>query len=172
MSFGDSIQRRADFLRKRGADVERILRETCRGAAMQAVKAAQNKTPPTGDDLGGVSTRSGQLKEHWATDSKVEPQVRAGQGGGTEYAAMLRNNMDYASYVDQGHRMDKHFVPGLMVNPATGKLERVDPSMGGIMVGTKTGYVPGVFMAEAGREAFEDNAMKGLDGLAREVLGP
>lgn len=44
--------------------------------------------------------------------------------------------------------MDMHFVPGLIINPYTGLLERVDPSLGGIMVGTKTKYVRGLYMKE------------------------
>lgn len=172
MSFGEAVQRRADLLRRRGADVDRILRDACRGAAVRAVAAAQDRTPPTEAGLGGVNARSGQLKQHWATDSVTEPEIRPGGAGCAEYAAQLRNDTQYASYVDQGHRVEKHFVPGLMVNPATGRLEQVDPGLGGIMVGTKTAYVAGVFMAEAGHEAFEDAALKMLDGVAREVFKP
>lgn len=170
MSFGDAIQRRADLLRKRGADVDRILRDTARGAAIQAVRAAQDKTPMTEDDLAGVGTRSGRLKQLWATDSKTEPEIRPHPGGGVEYLTRLGNNAEYASYVDQGHRMDKHFVPGLMADPVTGKLERVDPKLGGIMVGTKTSYVPGIHASEAGRDAFEDSAVRELNKIAREVF--
>lgn len=181
MSFGDAIQRRADLLRKRGADMDRIFRETAKGAAMRAVAAAQEKTPPTADDMSGVSTRSGQLKQHWATDSKTVPEVRPHPGGGVEYVSRLGNDMRYASYVDRGHRMDRHFVPGLAVNPVTGKLERVEAKytdelgishVRGIVVGTKTFYVQGVFMTDAGHKAFEDTALVELDKIAREVFKP
>lgn len=172
MSFGDAIQRRADLLRRRGADVDRIFRETAKGAARRAVAAAQDKTPPTAEDMGGVNTRSGQLKQHWATDSKTAPDVRPHPGGGVEYAALLKNNQQYASYVDRGHRMDKHFVPGLVINQVTGRLERVEPSQGGIMVGTKTFYVQGAFMTDAGHKAFEETALRELDRTVREVFKP
>lgn len=125
----------------------------------------------TADDLAGVGTRSGGLKQRWATDSKPEPVLRPVPGG-QEYATELRNDAQYASYVDQGHRMDRHFVPGLMVNPGTGRLERVDPALGGIMVGTKTKYVPGVFMSEAGVDAFKDSSVRELGRIAREVFKP
>lgn len=59
-----------------------------------------------------------------------------------------------------------------MVNPGTGKLERVDPELGGMMVGTKTKYVPGVFMSEAGIDAFEDSSVRELGRVAREVFKP
>lgn len=58
MSFGDSIQRRSDLLRKRGANVELTLLSVSRGATMRAVAAAQDKTPMTANDLAGVGTRS------------------------------------------------------------------------------------------------------------------
>ena len=60
----------------------------------------------------------------------------------------LNNNMQYASYVNDGHRVDKHFVPGLIINGNL--LERSPDGSGGIMVGTKTSYVQGKYMKEAG----------------------
>ena len=68
---------------------------------------------------------------------------------------VLANNMEYASYVNDGHRMDKHYVPGLMVNPFNGMLERVPPDAGGIVVGTKTTYVEGLFMTDAAKEEYQ-----------------
>ena len=90
-------------------------------------------------DISGTNTRSSSLKEHWAIDSRIDP-IGAGS---SEYVTVLGNNMQYASYVDQGHRMDKHFVPGLVIDPVSGNLERSPDGSGGIMVGTKTLYVPG-----------------------------
>lgn len=170
MSFGDAIQRRADLLRKRGADVDRIFWETSRGATIQAIAAAQDKTPATMDDLAGTDTRSGGMKEQWAVESELEPEIRPHLDSGTDYVTYLNNNAEYASYVDQGHQMHRHFVPGLILDSETGKLERVPPDEGGIMVGTKTSYVPGIFAVEAGRDAFEDAAVRALNKAAQEVF--
>ena len=79
-----------------------------KNATIRAVEAAQEKTPPTADSLSGINTRTGELKQHWATDSKIIPEQQAGQ-----YVTELNNNKEYASFVNDGHRMDKHFVPGL-----------------------------------------------------------
>lgn len=171
MSFGDAMQRRADLLRKRGADVDQILKETAKGATIQYIRAATEKTPPTADGFAGTNTRSGELKAHWATDSVTEPMIYR-YSGRNEYETFGKNNVQYASYVDQGHRMDKHFVPGLIINPVTEQLEKVDPDMGGIMVGTKTSYVPGLFMSEVARDAYEEYALKELNRLLREVFRP
>lgn len=68
------------------------------------------------------------------------------------------------------NHMDKHFVPGLTLDPVTEKLERGDPSDGGIMVGVKTQYVPGIFMTEAGKDAYEKAALNGLSQKLQELM--
>ena len=70
-------------------------------------------------------------------------------------------------------RMDKHFVPGLLVDPYTGLLERVDPGMpgAGLMVGTKTAYVPGLYMKEKGVDKYKEVVEFELNKLPGEVFG-
>ena len=172
MSFGDAMQRRANILRKRGADMDKTFIEISKGATVKYVDAATEKTPPNTGAVGGTNTQSGELKSHWAADSVTVPQVYRYASDGNEYETLGQNNVQYASYVDQGHRMDKHFVPGLIIDPVTNRLEKVSPDVGGIMVGTKTQYVPGVFMSEAGRDAYEEFALKEMNRLLREVFKP
>ena len=62
----------------------------------------------------------------------------------------LNNHMQYASYVNDGHRVDKHFVPGLIKNGSL--LERSPDGSGGLMVGTKTTYVKEIHEAESNRK--------------------
>lgn len=162
-NFQSHLNLYAKKLHKQAADVEKIFAETSRGATLRAIEAASEKTPPV-DDLSGTNTRSGHMKEHWAADSISEPAKNGG-----EYATELKNNAQYASYVDQGHRMDKHFVPGLMLNPLTEKLEQVDRNAGGIMVGVKTKYVPGVHAAQAGHDAFEIASLTELRKISKKV---
>ncbi len=143
-----------------------LLSDAAKNATLRAVEAAQDKTPPTADSLSGTNTRSGELKQHWATDSKIIPEQQ-----GDQFVTELANNKDYASYVNDGHRMDRHFVPGLYVNPASGLLE-YDPGRKGevgIMVGTKTQYVPGVYMLEAGQQAYEDTIKAEMEQVGREL---
>lgn len=130
-------------------------------ATFAAVKASQAATPPVGD-VRGTKTRTGELKAHWATDSVTKPERR-----GNRLITALANNMQYASYVNDGHRMDRHFVPGLYINPFSGQLEYDEQRRGevGIMVGTKTQYVPGLFMAEKGEEAYKKAVDEGIDKL-------
>ena len=159
MSYTVTLQQRIQQLKKAQADLPNILYKTAKGATMRAVEAAMDATPPkkgTGS-LKGTHTRTGELKEHWATDSVVEPLVTGGK-----YENFLRNDMGYASYVDRGHRMDKHFVPGLYVDE-NGVLNYDPTAKVGLVVGTKTKYVKGEFMVDKAREAYEKACLTELD---------
>lgn len=133
-----------------------------KGATLRAVDKAAELTPPTLDDLSGTNTRSGEMKQHWASDSKVIPVRR-----GDTYVTELNNDKDYASYVNDGHRMDRHFVPGLVINPESGMLEYNPDGTGGIVVGTRTQYVEGLFMEEAAHEEYHRVVRVEADRLRR-----
>lgn len=120
-----------------------------KNATIRAVEKAVDMTPPLENDLRGTNTRSGEMKQHWPTDSDTTPQESGGK-----YTTLLANNKDYASYVNDGHRMDRHFVPGLYVNPSSGMLEINPDGTGGLVVGTQTSYVPGLHMEEAAQEEY------------------
>lgn len=159
MSYTVTLQQRIQQLKKAQADLPNILYKTAKGATMRAVEAAMDATPPkkgTGS-LKGTHTRTGELKQHWATDSVVEPLVTGGK-----YETFLKNDKEYASYVDQGHRMDKHFVPGLYVDE-NGVLNYDPTAKVGLVVGTKTKYVKGEFMVDKAREAYEKAVLTELD---------
>lgn len=162
-SFGAQMRKRLDKLREAGADVQQIIQEVAEGATIAAVETAVNKTPPNGAPIAGTNMRSGNMAQHWATDSKTTP-VKAGLAFKTE----LCNNMQYASYVNDGHRMDKHFVPGLIVND--GLLERSPDGSGGIMVGTKTSYVAGKHMKQAAIGKYRQVVRTELDKRVREAF--
>lgn len=153
-----TFQERIDQLRDAEARLPGTLASIAKGATQRAVEKATELTPPTLDDLSGTNTRSGEMKQHWASDSKVNPVHR-----GDTYVTELNNDKQYASYVNDGHRMDRHFVPGLVINPYSGKLEMVSEGyrdalgvnhLPGIVVGTKTQYVKGLFMEEAAHEEY------------------
>ncbi len=122
------------------------------------------RTPPNDGKLRGVNMISGELAQHWVTDSQIVPV----QTGGT-FSTVLSNDKQYASYVNDGHRLDKHFVPGLYVDDS-GLLSRDLSRDTGLMVGTKTSYVPGVYMKEAGVDKYAEVAETELRKLAGEVL--
>lgn len=170
MSYTVSLQKRIQQLKKAQADLPEILYKTAKGATMRAVEAAMDATPPkegTGA-LKGVNTRTGDLKAHWATDSKTAP-MGGGISGGSSYTTILANDKEYASYVDQGHRMDKHFVPGLYVDES-GQLNYDPAAKTGLVVGTKTKYVKGEFMVDKAKEAYEKAVLTELDKEIARLL--
>ena len=169
MSYTVSLQQRLQKLKKAQADLPELLYRTAKGATLRAIEAAQAATPPKeGTGRGpyiGTNTITGELKAHWATDSRAEPQI-----DGTSYQTELNNGMEYASYVDQGHRMDRHFVPGLYINPESGLLE-YDPSAEvGLVVGTKTRYVKGEFMVDKAKEEYERVVLFELDKEIKRLM--
>lgn len=163
-----TIQQRLDALRKNQNKLAKELGNIAKGATMRAVQEAADNTPPTKDDLSGTNTRTGSMKRAWARDSKVEPMGGALSGGGT-FVTILANNMEYASYVNDGHRMDRHFVPGLVINEESGLLEFNPDGKGGIVVGTKTSYVEGLFMTDKAIKKWRETLDVEIDKLVRRL---
>ena len=166
-SFGSQLRKRIEELRKAGQNVPKILEDVAEGATIEAVRVAAENTPPNGGaSIAGTNTRSGEMAQHWMTDSITAP-VGSALSVGTTFMTVLANNMQYSSYVNDGHRVDKHFVPGLVVN---GNLLEEDPDgEGGIMVGTKTMYVKGKYMKEKAIKRYRTVVKTELNKRVREV---
>jgi hypothetical protein len=155
-----NFEARIKHLRAAREKLPERLSAASRNATLRAVEVATDLTPPTETDLRGANTRSGELKQHWATDSVTEPTIE-----GDRYTTILANNKAYSSYVNDGHRMDRHFVPGLVINEQSGTLEYNPDGKGGIVVGTKTQYVPGIHMVDKAKKAFQDTLKEELQDL-------
>lgn len=147
MDLSDNVKR----LQNIAAMLPGRLNDIAKTATERAVEKAAELTPPTQNDLRGTNTRTGEMKQHWATDSDTNPQKR-----GKDLVTRLANDKEYASYVNDGHRMDRHFVPGLYINPYSGMLEYAPGADVGIVVGTKTAYVPGLFMVDEAKKVYEE----------------
>lgn len=162
MSYNVNLQQRLHQLEQMRAALPGTLRQVQTKAVVRAVEAAADATPPkAGTGRGshsGTNTLTGQLKAHWRRDSQIEP-VNTGAG----YVSVLANNMEYAPYVNDGHRMDRHFVPGLYIDPNTGQLAYDPAAKGGLVVGTKTRYVKGEFMVDKAKKVYQDTILKELD---------
>lgn len=161
MSFGQVTRKRFEQLRKMGQNVPKIMEEVAEGATIAAVERATELTPPNGAAIAGTGTRTGEMAEAWTVDSVTKPVMTAASARTT-----LANNMQYASYVNDGHRMDEHFVPGLIKNGPL--LEKVNPKMGGITVGTQTKYVKGKYMKQAAIGRYRKVARMELDKRIKE----
>ncbi len=166
MALGDGMKRRLAELERCFPDVQSRIADIAQGATLRAVETAAELTPPNtfgNGELRGVNMISGELAEHWESDSSCTPT-------GADFVTVLANNMEYASYVNDGHRMDKHFVPGLYVD-ADGLLsmDLSEPKGAGLMVGTKTSYVEGLHITEQAIDKYDEVAREELDKLTREM---
>ena len=161
MSFGQATRNRFEQLRKMGQNVPKIMEEVAEGATIAAVERATELTPPNGAAIAGTGTRTGEMAKAWTVDSVTKPVMTEASARTT-----LANNMQYASYVNDGHLMDEHFVPGLIKNGPL--LEKVDPKMGGIMVGTQTKYVKGKYMKQAAIGRYRKVVRMELDKRIKE----
>lgn len=150
-------------------DFHGVLAKACKKATIRAVEATTEATPPKADTgrgpYIGTGTVTGELKQHWATDSQVEPVI-----SGSKIFTALKNNLPYAGYVNDGHRLDRHFVPGLHINEHTGLLEYDPGADVGIIVGTKTKFVKGEFMVDKGKEAYVETLKEELGVQVKELL--
>ncbi len=163
-SFGSQMRKRLAELRKAGQDVPGIMAEVAEGATIEAVRVATENTPPNGGaPISGTNTRSGDMAQHWATDSQTTPVIT-----GSSVITSLANNMQYSSYVNDGHRVDKHFVPGLIADG--GRLQEDPDGEGGITVGTKTTYVKGRYMKEKAIGRYRTVVRIELDKQVREAF--
>jgi len=166
MELGDGLRKRLAELEKRFPDIKNRLADIAQGATLQAVELAVELTPPNTFEDGeqrGVNMISGEMAQHWVSDSSCTPV-------GVGFSTILANNMEYASYVNDGHRVDKHFVPGLYID-ADGLLsmELGKPKGVGLMVGTKTTYVEGLHITEQAIDRYEETVRTERDKLTREM---
>jgi hypothetical protein len=136
-----------------------------KSACQDMVIAAAESTPPLNGEDRGKNTVTGNLASHWGYDVNDD---------GDNTRITLYNNMQYASYVDQGHRMSEHFVPWLYID-GMGAIARHIPTPGeklfGLVVGTKTEYVKGYGMVEKAKDRFIKSLTIAHDKLMEEVEG-
>lgn len=188
MALGDGVRARLAELSARAPDIGGRIAAIAERATVRAVEEAAAHTPPNtfeDGELRGVHTITGQMAQQFAVSSgsgdkqpeMLESWKAASQTAPTAaadgYRTVLANNMQYASYVNDGHRVDKHFVPGLYADPATGLLsmDPAKPKGVGLMVGTKTTYVEGLHITEAAEDMYQKVVETELHKLTREVFG-
>lgn len=171
MSRTVTIAQRVRELQRLQANMPRVLTKAAKQATMKAVEVAADNTPPkAGTGRGGYIGKNmltGELKAAWAKDSVVEPMGGALSGGDT-FVTILGNNQEYVSYVENGHVLNKHFVPGLYIDD-NGLLSRNTDGSGGLVVGTKTRWIKGEFMADKGKAAYHRAIVDLLDREIRRL---
>ena len=162
--FGAETRRYMKRLQKAGVKVREIVIDAAKTGTMAAVETAAQHTPPNGGaPIRGVNTRTGELAQSWATDSQTTPTV-----SGDTISTALCNNKQYASYVNDGHRMDKHFTTHVAIE--NGMLVGKPDGTGGLMVGTKTSYIPGLYMKEKATGKYKTTVRYMLQDAVRRAM--
>lgn len=167
MELGEGLRRRLAELEKLAPDIPKRLAAIAEDATIRAVDEAMALTPKNTfahGELRGVNMISGELAKHWDTDSQTVPEV-----SGENLTTVLANDMEYASYVNDGHRVDRHFVPGLYIDEETGLLSRDLARKGGLVVGTKTTYVEGLHITDKAIDKYDEVVRAELEQLTREL---
>lgn len=78
-------------------------------------------------------------------DARAKWQTKKAYKVANGFRARLFNNSEHIGYINYGHRMEPHFVPGKWV----GDVFDYDPSAKtGVIMGARTKYVKGKFMLE------------------------
>lgn len=123
---------------------ERDIKDACN----EMVLRAKETTPPLNGEDRGKNTVTGDLAASWKYEIK---QIKG------DWKVTIKNDVQYASYVNDGHIMKEHFVPWLYID-GMGVLARHIPNPGeplfGLTVGTKTKKVEGYNMVEKAKERF------------------
>lgn len=162
--FGAETRRYMKRLQKAGVKVREIVIDAAKTGTMAAVETAAEHTPPNGGaPIRGVNTRTGEMAQSWATDSQIIPTV-----SGDTITTALCNNKQYASYVNDGHRMDKHFTTHVAIE--NGMLVGKPDGTGGLMVGTKTSYIPGLYMKEKATGKYKTTVRYYLQDAVRRAM--
>lgn len=168
MELGDGLRRRLAELEKLAPEVPKRLAGIAEEATIRAVDEAVALTPPNTfahGELRGVNMISGELAQHWATDSQTSPEP-----SGENLTTALANDMEYASYVNDGHRVDRHFVPGLYVDEdGLLSMDLSKPKGVGLMVGVKTTYVEGLHITDKAIDKYDEVVRAELEQLTREL---
>ena len=102
-----TLKERVKQLRAIEAQLPEKLKQAATGAAIRAVDKATELTPPKTGDLRGTNTRSGEMKQHWATDSKPVANRRGNQ---------------YVSLLQKQHGRAASLLIGVLIKGHAGKI--------------------------------------------------
>lgn len=124
-----------------GLRLRKQVMEAQRTATIAAVNKAIERTAPNDGIARGSNVVTGNMAQHWQKDSKVDP-VDEGNRMTTE----LNCDAPYASYVNEGHWLYRHYVPGLYID-GNGLISKANvPGVGLIVAKDGKKWVPGRYM--------------------------
>lgn len=154
-------------IKKNFRNIDKLIKNIQHIGTISAINKATELTPPEKGGVRGTGTITGNLKGAWNRDSITESVKKDGA-----YITVLANNELYATFVDEGHRLTKHFTTAIMINPETGLIEKVPTGQkGGMVVGTKTNYIPGKHMKDGAVQEFQKTVNEQFNKLLDNLRG-
>lgn len=151
---------------------ERALRKgiekNARIACEAMEQAAKDHTPHSGDGKKrGFNVINDSLQESWMAEYK--PSQKKKEVG----SVSLTNDKPYAIYVQNGHKMKKHFVPWLYkdgMGTLSYETNQSQPLFG-LVVGNKTPFVKGVDMVGPAVDVFNESFDELNEQLLKKLRG-
>lgn len=139
-----------------------FMRKNIRGALGETLKAVRASTPHAGDGRPrGVNMISNSLFNSWHANYSAH---------GSKLGFLeLSNARPYAKYVQEGHRVTRHFVPWLYIG-GNGLINRETNHSGrlfGLTVGVPETYVPGIDMTGPAVQTFSDAVLRSIYAAER-----
>lgn len=168
MSYTFDLGDKLSALAKKSDECRRALSKALEGDIEQACEAmeeaAKAATPHEGDGKKrGFNVINNSLQESWHAEYKpIRNKKHFGK-------ITLTNSKSYAAFVQNGHKVKKHFVPWLYKDGMGTLSYETDHNqpMFGLVVGTKTPFVKGVDMVtpavKAFNRSFDESVRKTLD---------
>ena len=151
--FGDNLK--AEMIRVAECIGIDAIRKCQESATNDAIRVAVENTPPNKEVGQRSGLATGEMSQRWQKDSISKPDQKM--------STYLINTEEYASFVNNGHLLTKHFVPHLFMQ--NGKLQYNPTLDGGITVGTKTSYVKGYYMVDKAKKEFEKRLKIAIDKM-------
>lgn len=99
-------------------------------------------------------------------DARAKWQTKKAYKVANGFRARLFNNSEYIGYINNGHRMEPHFVPGEWVGD---RFDYNPFSKDGVVMGSKTKYVKGKFMLEKASGRAEKWMIKQADSRIERI---
>ena len=149
-----------------GLKLRKQVMEAQRTATIAAVNKAIERTAPNDGIARGSNVVTGNMSRHWQTDSKVDPVDE-----GSKMTTELNCNVDYASYVNDGHWLYRHFVPGLYIDENGLISKTFNPGVGLIVAKDGKKWVPGRYMETDAIEEYRYVLKNELAKIHLEVGG-
>lgn len=188
MAAGKDLRQIANNYRQLQHYVDSQTKLNVKHACYEMVAKAKERTPPHEGEERGKNTVTGNMARHWDSNHSFN-------NNGT-IRITLFNNVQYASYVENGHKMTKHFVPWLYID-GTGTLARHEPvaakrrgifswlfnvffkrkqpnpgePLFGLVVGTKTQYIPPEHIVDQSKERFFQAYTYMRSGMIKRING-